>query len=393
MILSRQSKKSVIVKDVVIRLYVVLLLAVVASCVGNHRSLPIGSAAPDFSLPGIDGKTHSLAEYASSRVLAVVFTCNHCPASQLYEERLRKLDEDYRAKGVRLVAINSDHAGGIPFSELAYSDVGDSLADMKARAEHRRITYPYLYDGDAQAVAGKFGVETLPHMFVFDDQRKLRYEGRIDDNVNASLVKSYDALNAINAVLAGTSVSNERTAVVGCKVQPASTTSPRQAELTKVEAEPVNLEMAGEDDLRKLRPNPTGKLLLVNFWATWCGPCVTEFPELQTTYRMYRTRGFDFVSVSSDDPEDKPKVIEFLKKNHASSRNLQFATPDTFGLQAAFDPAMPAAVPFSVLIAANGDVLFQQLGELDFVKLRRAILANLPDEKAHPGMQAYWSGQ
>lgn len=381
------------VNRVAIRLGIGVLLACTTACGGGNRSLAIGSAAPDFSLPGADGKTHSLAEYSSSRVLAVVFTCNHCPASQLYEDRLRKLDHEYRAKGVTLVAINSDQAETIPFSELAYSDVGDSLADMKLRAEHRRIQYPYLYDGDAQAVAAKFGVETLPHIFVFDAQRKLRYEGRIDDNVNASLVKSYDALNAISALLAGARVPNERTAVVGCRLPLASQPSPRQQELAKIEAEPVNLEMAGEDALHKLRPNPTGKLLLVNFWATWCGPCVTEFPELQTTYRMYRKRGFDFVSVSSDDPDDKPKVIEFLKKYHASGRNLQFATPDTFDLQAAFDPAMPAAVPFSVLIGANGDVLFQQLGELDFMKLRRAILANLPDDKEHPGMQAHWSAQ
>jgi thiol-disulfide isomerase/thioredoxin len=373
------------------RACVLLFLVWAVSCGRSSRSLPIGSAAPEFSLPGIDGQLHSLAEYASNRVLAIVFTCNHCPAAQLYEDRLRKLDEDYRAKGVKLVAINSDRADVIPYSDLAYSDVGDSLPEMKARAQHRHLPYPYLYDGDAQTVAAKFGVETVPHVFVFDDQRKLRYEGRIDDNVNMSLVKSRDARSAIDAVLAGTSVSEERTAVIGCKIQPPSKTSPRQEELARIEAEPVNLEMAGEDELKKLRPNPTGKLLLVNFWATWCGPCVTEFPDLQATYRMYRKRGFDFVSVSSDDPEDKPKVTEFLKKNHATGRNLQFATPDTFGLQAAFDPAMPAAVPFTVLIAPNGDVLFQQLGELDFLKLRRAILANLPDDKDHPGLQAYWA--
>src|SRR4030095_7889312 len=106
-------------------------LLCVAGCGGSNRAIAIGSPAPDFSLPGIDGKTHSLAEYASSRVLAVVFTCNHCPAAQLYEERLRKRDEDYRSKGARLVAINSERADAIPLSELAYSDVGDSLADMK----------------------------------------------------------------------------------------------------------------------------------------------------------------------------------------------------------------------------------------------------------------------
>jgi thiol-disulfide isomerase/thioredoxin len=181
--------------------------------------------------------------------------------------------------------------------------------------------------------------------------------------------------------------------VAGCKIHTPANSSTRQEELSKIEAQPVSLDMAAEAELKRLRPNPTGKLLLVNFWATWCGPCVTEFPELQATYRMYRNRGFDFVSVSSDDPDDKPKVMEFLKKNHATGRNLQFATPDTFGLQEAFDPAMPAAVPFTVLIAPNGDVLFQQLGELDFLKLRRAILANLPDDKEHPGVQAYWSAQ
>ena len=152
----------------------VLLVAVTGCGGGSSRSLAIGSSAPDFSLPGVDGKTHTLAEYQSSRVLAIVFTCNHCPASQQYENRLRKLDQDYRQKGVTLVAINSEHADAVPLSDLAYSDVGDSLADMKARAAHRHLEYPYLYDGDTQGLAAKFGVETMPHVFVFDEQRKLR---------------------------------------------------------------------------------------------------------------------------------------------------------------------------------------------------------------------------
>jgi len=365
----------------------------VAGCSAHtDRSLPIGSAAPDFSLPGIDGKVHSLAEYASSRLLAVVFTCNHCPAAQRYEDRLKKIDKDYRGKGVTLVAINADNPDAIPLSELTYSDGGDSLADMKARASYRQFEYPYLYDGDTQAVSTKFGVDTLPQIFVFDEQRKLKYKGRIDDNVNESQVKTRDARNAIDAVLAGSRIPVERTAAVGCTRAVPSSPSRRQEEIAKIEAEPVAVKMACYDELAKLRRNPTGKLLLVNFWATWCGPCVTEFPELQTTYRMYRNRGFDFVSVSSNDPEEKPQVIEFLQKYHSSSTNYQFATPDTFDLQAAFDPAMPAAVPFTVLIAPNGDVLFQQLGELDFLKLRRAILANLPDDAQHPGQQAHWLG-
>ena len=213
-----------------------------------------------------------------------------------------------------MVAINSDRADAIPLSELAYSDVGDSLADMKARAAYRRIEYPYLYDGDTQSVAAKFRRRNPSARLRLRRDRTLRYQGRIDDNVNESLVKSRDARDAIDAMLAGRRVPVERTAVAGCTLLPASKTASRQEELARIEAEPVALQMAGEEALKKLRGNPTGKLLLVNFWATWCGPCVTEFPELETTYRMYRTRGFDFVSVSANDPEEKPQVIEFLKK-------------------------------------------------------------------------------
>ena len=137
-----------------------------------------------------------------------------------------------------------------------------------------------------------------------------------------------------------------------------------EAEQAAIAAEPVTLEMVGADGLKKLRQNGTGKLLLVNFWATWCAPCVSEFPDLEATYRMYRGRNLEFVTVSVNDPEEKPGVLEFLQKHHASHRNLQFATADVYGLQAAFDPKMPAAVPFTLLLAPNGDVVYQELGEL-----------------------------
>ena len=368
-----------------------------AACGGSSpRTLAIGSPAPDFALPGTDGAIHTLAEYSQSPVLVLVATCNHCPASQLYETRIKKLDEDYRARGVAVVAFNPDNPDAIPLSDLRYSDVGDSLADMKTRAAHRQFQFPYLYDGETQALSTKLGVVSAPHIFVFDRQRTLQYEGRIDDNASEPLVKSRDARNAIDALLAGQRVPVARTtptpAAAGCPVAWMTSPPARQAELAKIEAEPVKLEMVAEDRLKALRANGTGKLLMVNFWATWCGPCVTEFPELEATYRMYRGRGFDFVSVSANDPDDKPLVVAFLQKQHASGVNLQFGTPDTFGLQAAFDPLMPAAVPFTVLIAPNGDIVYQELGELSILKLRRAILANLPDEPTHPGQQAYWSG-
>jgi thiol-disulfide isomerase/thioredoxin len=129
---------------------------VIAACAGDRPRLARGAAAPDFSLPGIDGKQHSLRDYADSRVLAVVFTGNSCPASQLYEARLRALADDYRERGVTLVAINPNSPGALQPQDLSFSDVGESLDDMKTRAAHRRISYPYLSDGESQAVARSF---------------------------------------------------------------------------------------------------------------------------------------------------------------------------------------------------------------------------------------------
>jgi thiol-disulfide isomerase/thioredoxin len=370
-----------------------LLLLSLAACGGDrHQGLAMGSPAPDFALPGVDGKTHTLAEYAKSPVLVLVFTCNHCPASQFYEQRIKKLHEDYRGRGVSVVAVNPENADGVRLSDLAYSDVGDSLPEMKARATHRHLDYPYLYDGDTQALASALGVAALPQVFVFDRQRALQYQGRIDDNPRGALAKTAEARDAIEALLSGQRVPVARTTAVGCPVTRSSKPPARQTEMAQIAAEPVVLQMADQARLKRLRGNDTGKLLLVNFWATWCGPCITEFPDLEATYRMYRGRGLDFVSVSANDPDDKPQVVAFLQKHHASSTNLQFGTPDTFDLQAAFDPLMPAAVPFTVLITPGGDIVYQELGELNILSLRRAILANLPDDAAHAGQQAYWSG-
>ena len=367
----------------------VVFTLISAGCSGNEQAgLPIGTAAPEFSLPGIDGKSHALRDYAGSRALAVVFTGNSCPASQEYESRIRKLHEDYRGRGVSVVAINPNSPSAIQLADLGYSDVGESLDDMKVRAAHRRIDYPYLSDAD-QSVAKKFGVVSAPHIFVFDQARTLRYQGRIGDRAESpGSAGAGDARTALDAVLAGQTVATARTAVEGCPVKGLAT--PPAAPAADVDA-PVTVEMAAAEDLRKLRQNGTGKLLLINFWATWCAPCASEFPDLEATYRMYKARNLELVTVSVNDPEERAGVLEFLKTHRASHRNLLFATADVYGLQAAFDPKMPAPVPFTILLAPNGDVVYQELGELDFMKLRRAILANLPEDPRFPGQKTYWS--
>jgi thiol-disulfide isomerase/thioredoxin len=358
----------------------------------EHPTLALGSAAPEFSLPGIDGKVHKLAEYSSPKVLAIVFTCNHCPTAQLYETRLKKIVEDYKGKSFAMVAIEPNDPDAVRLSELGYTDVSDSLEDMKIRAAHRKFNFPYLYDGETQEVSRAYGPKATPHVFLFDAARKLRYEGRVDNNQRESLVKTQDLRAAIDALLADQPVAVAHTGVFGCSTKWKSKSASRFDELKKIEAQPVKVDAVTAEGLKALRANATNKVVLVNFWATWCGPCLAEFPDLQTTWRMYKGRDFELVTVATNMPDEREGVVKALEKQHATSRNLHIASDDVYAMQAAFDAKWEAGVPFTMVLGPGGKVLYKKQGEVDILEVRRVILGNLPDPD-YVGHRAYWGGE
>jgi peroxiredoxin len=368
----------------------ILFLLLISPVCGQttHPILALGSPAPDFVLPGVDGKVHRLSDYASSAVLAVVFACNHCPISQMYERRIEELQDDYSGKGVAVVAIQPNDPKAIRIDELDSSDTSDSLEEMKIRVEFKHLRYPYLYDGETQSVTRAYGPQATPHVFIFDKDRKLRYEGRIDNSYRIEQVKTNEARSAIDALLAGREVEVKHTGVFGCSTKWQEKAAAREAALKKIEEEPVKLEMATAEDLQRLRVNPTKHMLLVSFWATWCGSCIDEFADFQDTFQMYKVRDFDLVTVAANMPEEKNGVMKMLEKKHATSRNLLFASDDTAALQKAFDPAWESAVPYTVLIDADGKVLYKRIGSVDVLELRRTILAYLPSD--YIGFNEYW---
>ena len=362
-----------------------------AQAASNHPILQPGSKAPDFTLPGIDGKTHSLADYASSPALVIVFTCNHCPIAQVYERRISQLAADYGKRGVAVVAIQPNAPEALRVDELDCSDISDSLEEMKIRAQYKHLDYPYLYDGETQQTARAYGPQATPHVFVFDRERILRYEGRMDDNYRIERVKSQDARAAIDAVLAGREVAAAHTGVFGCSTKWKEKEADRIEAQRKLDSQPVKLDMVSADGLKQLRANAGGRLTLVTFWATWCGSCLHEFPDMETTYRMYSNRDLAYVTVAANLPEERDGVLRVLTKNHSTGRNLLFDSGNTAAMQTAFDPEWDSAVPYTALLGPGGKVLYRNLGSVDTLELRRVILRNLSAE--YEGFSTYWEPQ
>lgn len=340
-----------------------------------HPTLAIGAKAPDFDLPGVDGKRYTLASFAPAKVLVLVFTANHCPTAQAYEERIERLHADFAPRGVQVVLVSPNDPLALRLDEQGYTDLGDTLADMKIRAKDRGWTFPYLYDGETEAMSRQYGPVATPHVFVFDEERKLRFVGRVDDGENPAKVTTSDTRNAIEAVLAGKPVPVETTKVFGCSVKWSDKRPWVKEGYEKWAQEPVTLETIDEAGVRALARNEGGKKLrLVNVWATWCGPCVIEFPDIVSLNRIYRGREFEVVTVNADEGSKREKALEFLKTQQASTRNVAFDKGDPYALIEAVDPKWQGALPHTIVVAPGGEVIYRSEGAFDTLKLRKAIV-------------------
>jgi len=343
----------------------------------DYKTLEIGSKAPDFKLPGVDGKTYTLASFKSANILAIVFTCNHCPTAQAYEDRIIQMTKEYKTKGVALVAISPNDPKSVRLDELGYSDMSDSFAEMKIRAKQKKYNFPYLYDGDTETASKAYGPIATPHIFLFDKERKLRYQGRIDDvEKPTGTPKNLDARNAIEALLANKEVPVTTTKVFGCSVKWAAKSDWMLRAKEEWAKEPVALNMIDEAGVKDLLQNKSDKLRLINVWATWCGPCVTEFPSFIEMNRMFRNRDFEFLTVSADNPANKEKVLKFLKKNQASVNNYLFSVDDKYKLIEAIDPKWQGALPYTVLVEPGGKIVYAKQGIIDPIEMKKLIVEN-----------------
>jgi len=339
----------------------------------GFKTLEIGDQAPDFNLPGVDGREYSLKDFSEAKLLLVVFTCNHCPTAQAYESRIMQLAADFKDRKVALVAISPNDDQAVRLDELGYSDVGDSFDDMKIRAKERGFKFPYLYDGKSQKTSIAYGVVATPQAFLFDETRQLRYTGRTDDS-EVKTVSTHDTRNALEALLAGKKVPVEKTRTFGCSTKWAEKRADAQASIDKWNQEPVILKSLDETTLAKLVKNDTEDLLLINVWATYCAPCIAELPEFVAMNRMYRNRKLQMVTISIDDPEKKDDVLKFLQTRYVSTTNYLSMLPDRDKLADLLDKEWAGPLPYTVLIAPGGKVLYRKQGPIEPLEVRRAIV-------------------
>ena len=362
------------------------------------KTLKVGDAAPDFELPGIDGKNHKLAEYAGGEALVVLFTSNHCPTSHSIERRLQKFYDEYKAKGVKLVAINPNHPDGLSKDELGYGEYGDSFEEMKPYATKNGWTFDYLYDGEKQLIARAYGCLATPHVFIFDKELKLRYKGRFDDSrfYDDATVKSKDAQNAVDQILAGKPVTLAETKPMGCSTKWREKKALHVAKHEGWAKTPVKVEAIDAAGIAKLRANPTNKYRLINVWATWCAPCVQEMPDIVELSRKFDMRDFEVVTISLDKPADLPKAEAFLfkqaaglsakvansvKKEGRTTNHYLFAG-SMDELTAVLDKEMPGPIPHTIVVAPGGEVVYRHNGLLNREDVANAILDK---------MNRYWS--
>jgi thiol-disulfide isomerase/thioredoxin len=261
--------------------------------------------------------------------------------------------------------------------ELGYSDVGDSFEDMVIRARDKEYNFPFLYDGDTEETSIAYGPVATPHAYVFDEDRILRYVGRIDENEKIGAAKQHDLRNAIEAVLDGKEVAVKQTKVFGCSVKWKWKGDWRKKLDSDWAKKEVPLENLTVDGLKKLMKNDSDKLRLINVWATWCGPCIAEFDELVDTYRMYMGRDFEMYTISTDRLDKRNNVKEFLQtKQAAINNNFIFESENRYDLIDNLDPKWQGAIPYTVIVEPGGKIVYRSSGGIKFLELRKAIVDN-----------------
>ncbi len=344
----------------------------------------IGQSAPEFTLKDFDDKTHSFKDHRG-RIAVVVFLSTECPFSNAYLERLRAIAGDYSKKNVTILGVNSNPA--------------ESPDQVREHALKNKLDFTILKD-EGSRVADAYGATRTPEAFVVDGSGVLRYRGRIDNAKELARVKRNDLREALDEMIAGKPVSVAETKAFGCPIkmikknnavssskqsgsEETGVNSPRFANSfvpqkskaptkrvaapgAKAPAATPNVALLKPADFNKYKDSMKGKVLVINFWATWCGPCVAEFPEFVALDKKYRDQGVKIVGISADEITDiKRKVIPFIKAKKVTFDIVVQETDDPQEMIDVVYKDWQGTLPATFVYDKQGNMVYKRIGIID----------------------------
>ena len=306
----------------------------------------VGSRVSDFSVTDLTG-TPVAFRTLKGNLSVVAFIATRCPISNAYNDRMNALYKDYAPKGVRFIFLNSNS--------------NEPPAEVEQHARSAGFAFP-VYKDPNNVVADRFGAMATPEMFVIDHSGTIRYHGYIDDSKDLENVKKQGLRPALDALLDGKPVAIPETKAFGCTI-------------TRVRAGQAGNRLAPVDEAgyRKLVQEAKGKVLLVDFWASWCAPCRLEMPELVKLNNNLRARGFQLTLVSIDDVAQAAEALNVLKRNEAPAPFFRKEAKDDEAFIDAVDAKWGGALPGLFLYDKAGNKVRSFIGETDTRTLAAAI--------------------
>jgi peroxiredoxin len=328
---------------------ILLMIFITQTAQAQSGALVIGESAPDFTLTDLSGKKHSLRDYRGKTVI-VGFFSTECPIVNAYHERIRALAAEYAKREVALLGI--------------YPNSAEPLAAVKARTTRQKFSFAVLKD-EGNQVADLYRAQSTPEMFVIDGEGKLRYHGRIDNSPEPARVRRHDLRAALDEILAGKPVSVTETRAFGCAIKRGQTTAQNKAGA---------IALLKPAEFAKLREQSRGQVLVVNFWATWCGPCVAEFPEFVMLDEKYRSKGVRIIAISADEPAElQSKVVPFIRKQQARFEVYVQDVDDPEEMIRQIGSEWSGALPATFVYDKEGRLSYSSLGIIDRDKLTAAL--------------------
>ncbi len=366
-------------------LLLAVLLLSASFTFAQPTKLSIGQAVPDFALKDLNGKMYGLQNYRGQN-LVVGFIGVKCSIANAYNVRISSISADYHDKGFAFLAINSN--------------VNEPVRLVKQHAEKYKFSFPVLKD-ENNVVADLYGASVTPEIYVIDKAGVLRYHGRVDGSSDIARVERHDLRVTLDELSANQPISKPELKSFGCEIKrtfinqdlaqaksakkitakkpvPQTAVKTPAAKPATENADDPKVVLLKPADFPQLKTESEGKVLLINFWATWCAPCVAEFPEFVKIDQEYKARGVRMVSISTDDATDlKTLVVPFLKKQNATFDSFLADTDDPQQLLDLIDKSWSGALPATFVLDKTGKLIFSKYGIIDRDELLKQLDAAL----------------